>query len=67
MEKKSIKKSVNHTHESWHFLSPLSVRDNNDKVAWEDLPGGKHDLFFWENIDQGLPLTRRCLLSSVVG
>ena len=46
MEKKSIKKSVNHNHESWHFLSPLSVRDNNDKVAWEDLPGGKHDLFF---------------------
>ena len=34
-------KKCNLNHESWPFLPPLSVWDNDDKVAWVDLPTGK--------------------------
>ena len=41
MGEKITFKKCNHNHESWPFLPPLSVWDNDDKVAWVDLPAGK--------------------------
>ena len=57
---------VNHYYESLHFLNPLSVWDNDAKVAWVELAAGKH-AFSWGNIEEWSPLTRRQLLSRVVG
>ena len=53
MGKKRLLKCVNHYYESWHFLHPLSVWDNDDKVAWVDLPAGKHGLLVGEMLRSG--------------
>ena len=46
-------KKCNHNHESWPFLLPLSVWDNDNKVSWVDLPAGKHGLFVGETLRSG--------------
>lgn len=49
-----------------YTLNPLSVWDNDAKVAWVELAAGKH-AFSWGNIKEWSLLTRRQLLSRVVG
>ena len=53
MGEKDYFKKCNHNHESWPFLLPLSVWDNDNKVAWVDLPAGKHGLFVGETLRSG--------------
>ena len=48
-----LKKSVNRNHESWHFMNPLSVWDNKEKVAWIEPPARKYGLFLGETLRSG--------------
>ena len=53
MGKRLVKNSVNCFYESWNFLNPLSVWDNDDKIAWVELPAGKHGLFVGATLRSG--------------